>query len=204
MEQHHGSREQLDRRLNGLLAALAHRLSETQQDQIIVQCDDLTGFGVHCADLMRDAGLLASWEPASAVICDGCEQGCVMPVHYAARQEAPSDRAFVVCDKRSDIGRIIVDPDRLRQWAISVEGIAAVIARLLGTDRTPIRSALDRKWQLGIFELQGEPVEAFLVPLLSDVAFSGVTVTLSVVVPEGRGPAISLSGSSASQMVGLS
>jgi len=193
MEQHQGSRAQLDRRLNGLLAALAHRLSETQQDRIIVQCDDLTGFGTHCADLMCDAGLLASWEPASAVICDGCEQGCVMPVHRPAYQEAGSDRAFVVCDKRNDIGRIIVDLRRLRQWVISVEGIAAVIARLLGTDRAPIRSAMDRKWHLGVFKLRGKPVEALLVPLLSDVAFSGVTVTLSEVVPDGRGPTISLS-----------
>ena len=193
MEQHHGSGEQVDRQLNGLLADLARRLSETQQDQIVVQCDDLGTFGPGCADAMCDAGLLTPWEPASATICEGCEQGCIMPVHYPARQDGRPDRALVVCDKRSDIGRIIVDPDRLRQWRISVEGIAAVVAKLLGTDRTPIRSAPDRNWQLGCFRFRGKPVEAFLAPLPSDIAFSGVIVTLTEPGANGQALAISLS-----------
>jgi hypothetical protein len=193
MEQHHGSGEKLDRRLNGLLAELARRLSETQQDQIIVQRDDLIAFGAGCADLMCDAGLLASWEPASAVICDGCEQGCVMPVHHRTRQEGRPDRPFIVCDKRSDIGRIIIDADRLRQWRTSLEQVAAVLARLLGTDRAAIRLVPDRAWQLGLFNFRSKHVEALMVACPSAIPFPGLTISLSEIPVGPEGSQISLS-----------
>jgi hypothetical protein len=81
---YHWSREQLDRRLNRLLAALAHRLSETQQDQIIVQSHDLVAFGAQLCRSHVRCRLAVLLGTGKRVICDGYEQGCVIPVHHPA------------------------------------------------------------------------------------------------------------------------
>lgn len=58
-----------------------------------------------------------------------------MPVHAVAR--AGYDPApFVVCDKRSDINRVAIAPERLRQWKSDAEAVCNWAAGSLEVHRT--------------------------------------------------------------------
>jgi hypothetical protein len=112
-----------DPRLDGLLAALSARLDCSPETAVYIGADVREEIG-ELADLLADAGLLLPAEPASALICDGCERNCVMPVQVAPATAAQPGRAFIVCDKRDDIGRVPVDLVRLRRWIFSLPVLA--------------------------------------------------------------------------------
>jgi hypothetical protein len=62
---------------------------------------------------MKSQKLLAKARPAVSVVCPGCEQECVMPVHtLPAGPRGPA--SFIFCDKRSDIQRAY------RAWPILI------------------------------------------------------------------------------------
>jgi len=111
--------------LDGLLAALSARLDCSPETAVYVGADECEEIG-ELADVLADAGLLQPGEPASALICDGCERNCVMPVNVAPATAAQPGRAFIVCDKRDDIGRVPVDFARLRRWIFSLPVLADV------------------------------------------------------------------------------
>jgi hypothetical protein len=114
---------QLDLRLDGLLAAMATRLGRSSEAVIHVGADEDEDIG-ELAEALVDAGLLLPAEPSSALICDGCERNCVMPINVAQSIAPQPARAFIVCDKRRDIGRVPVETARLRRWTFSLTILA--------------------------------------------------------------------------------
>src|ERR1700730_17630431 len=98
-----------DRRLEGLLATLSAWLGCSSETAVYVGADECEEIG-ELADALVDAGLLLPAEPASALICDGRGGNCAMPVVIAPASAGPPGRAFIVCDKRNDIGRVSVEP----------------------------------------------------------------------------------------------
>jgi hypothetical protein len=99
----------------------------SSETAVYVGADGCEGIG-ELADALVDAGLLLPAEPVSALICDGCERNCVMPVNIVPATVAEPSRAFIVCDKRDDIGRVPVDPTRLRRWMFSLLTLADALA----------------------------------------------------------------------------
>lgn len=169
----------LDRLLDRLLADLAERLAASGEDRILVRPDDLATVGSDGEKVFRGLGLLAPCEPTGTTICDGCDRGCTMEVRFAAANAGAPSRAFVVCDKRDDIGRVPVAAERLRQWQVSLERIAELVARLLGTSREPKPGVCALAWDLGAISNARESVEIRLVPILmGGRPFHGVTITL--------------------------
>ena len=76
---------------------------------------------------MKTHKLLVKARPAASVVCPGCEQACVMPVHVPPANGATS-RAFVICDKRDDINRVAVTPDQLTRWRSDAPAIGNFVA----------------------------------------------------------------------------
>ena len=72
-----------------------------------------------------------------------------MPVDIAPAINARPSRAFIVCDKRDDIGRVAVDVSRLRQWTFSFSLIAGAVAKAMQTDREPSEEEAADAWRLG-------------------------------------------------------
>ena len=155
----------LDKSLDRLLTDLAERLGASRDDRILVQPDDLVGVGPEGVEILCHQGLLVPDEPARMVICDGCDRGCVMEVALAAGLGRATSRAFVVCDKRDDIGRVPVDAERLRRWQFPLERIAGVLAKLLDTDREPRRGVQSLVWDLGTIGSGKERVEVALASM---------------------------------------
>lgn len=107
---------------------------------------------------MRQAGLVLRASPATSTVCRGCEEACAMPVEVvAAGRLATSDkppRAFIVCDKRDDTGRIPVPLADLERWRTSGQLLGNVLAALMGIERAAQPTGEGRQWALGV--LQGK------------------------------------------------
>ena len=98
---------------------------------------------------MKAQRLLAKARPATGVVCPGCEDECLMPVHVPANAKG-TPAAFVVCDKRSDINRVPVSVDRLLQWQCSADAVCAFVADSLGLRRSTQPSDTVLQWHIGI------------------------------------------------------
>src|SRR5438067_3199524 len=72
----------IDPRLEDLLGKLAARLACSSEASILLGFDEADHL-FELAELLVGAGLLSPAEPASAMMCDGCQRNCVMPVDIA-------------------------------------------------------------------------------------------------------------------------
>jgi hypothetical protein len=181
----------LDRPLNALLADLVAPLAGAEAGGVLLPAAELNGAPAGCLDALSGHGLLAPAEPARATICDGCERCCVMEVERDASAGAGRERAFILCDKRDDIGRVQVDPDRLRQWQVTRAGLAAAVSRALGTDRPPTEGRDGQAWNLGMIELGGRAVDIVLATGTDAAGTSpGLAVTLAELNSAAKTPAI--------------
>lgn len=101
-------------------------------------------------DALLENGFLQPAQPMSAVVCDGCEENCSeMPVNIYPAQDDRSGRAFIVCDKRDDIGHIRVSFQRMTQWQSTGEHIATGLGRMLGLAPQSLRTRNANQWNIG-------------------------------------------------------
>jgi len=100
--------------------------------------------------LLKAEKLLVKGSPADAVTCPGCEEDCTMPVESAITPGGQL-RAFVMCDKRDDVGRVSVATDLIEQWHCSPERLADVLARLLGIRRSE-GDTVSATWNVGVLK----------------------------------------------------
>jgi hypothetical protein len=156
-----------DRRLASLLSDLTDRLPGSGADHVLVRAEHLHGADDGLLTALCEAGLLSEGEPAGGTICDGCERLCPMRVETMHGPGAASISAFVLCDKRDDIGRVPVEPTRLRQWRFSLAQVATVLAGLLRTERTPRATDDGRIWCLGAADLRASGSRWLCVPILA-------------------------------------
>jgi hypothetical protein len=159
---------QLDRRLETLLAALAARLGETCEVAICLSADEEGDDIGELAEALVSTGLLLPAEPASAVICDGCERNCAMSVEMAPAINGRPSRFFIVCDKRDDIGRVPLEPARLRRWTFSFSLLARALAGALKSDQEPVMAGTDDVWLLGNAKIGRNAAEVTLARRAQD------------------------------------
>lgn len=126
--------------------------------------------------------LLTKSQPASSVVCIGCERECLMPVYHLTYPDKEPIN-FVVCDKRSDINRVPISSSLLEQWQVSGDLIANLIANLLGINRTNYISTDKARWEVGL--LKGTKHSSHLI-LTNDgnlnLSFAGHSLPLSQVL----------------------
>jgi hypothetical protein len=132
--------------LEALLELLA-RVGASRSAAALVSEEELSQWPADAVRKLKSQKLLAKASPAASVVCPGCEQECVMPLHTPAGR-AGAATSFVVCDKRDDINRVPVSAERLRQWRCGAEAVGAFVAQGLG-----LRSGSQRKAGAGLLEL---------------------------------------------------
>lgn len=114
--------------------------------------DEVKDWPSSTLDILVSSGFLQPAQPMDTVVCDGCEENCIMPVViYPAGGNKPG-RAFITCDKRDDMGRIKVSFDRMRQWQVTGELIAAALVRLLGLSLPSTQPAAGGQWHIGVLK----------------------------------------------------
>jgi hypothetical protein len=108
----------------------------SQGNAVLVNDEELTQWPMAAVAAMKTQELLAKTKPASSAICPGCERECVMPVHIIPAKENLPARAFISCDKRSDISRVTVSFEKLNQWQCTTDFVCEFIATCLELRRS--------------------------------------------------------------------
>ena len=95
---------------------------------------ELRQWPAEAVSAMQSHQLLVRAGPATAVVCPGCEEECVMPVQTLPAGSGPPAR-FIVCDKRSDINRVVIAAEQVNQWKCDAEAIARFVSEHLDLHR---------------------------------------------------------------------
>lgn len=114
--------------------------------------DEVKDWSAGSLDMLVTSGFLQPAQPMTSIECDGCEESCIMPVVVYPDQEDKPGRAFVVCDKRDDMGRISVSFDRMKQWQVTGELIVSALARLLGLSLPSTQQMARGQWHIGVLK----------------------------------------------------
>lgn len=113
------------------LVELLERLGAGADKTILFNEEELIGWPGEAVATLKKQKLLTKAKPATSVICPGCERECVMPVHIIPAKENLPARAFISCDKRSDISRVAVSLEKLNQWQCTIDCVRKFIANSL-------------------------------------------------------------------------
>lgn len=100
----------------------------------LITYDELMHWGLTLVECFVQLGVLTQAESADYLQCKGCEEQCFSKVHFRAATDTPAC-AFIACDHpiyQAEMGRILLEPERLQQWSINLGLLAKVIARPLG------------------------------------------------------------------------
>ncbi|HXZ33350.1 MAG TPA: hypothetical protein VEH30_13805 [Terriglobales bacterium] len=133
----------------GAILELLARMEATSGAAIFVSQEELGHWPVAAVKALKSQKLLVKTRPAASVVCPGCEQECVMPVHsLPAGPCGPA--SFIVCDKRCDINRVPVAIERLTQWRCDTDALCRFVAESLGLRRCRDRAANGGILEIGI------------------------------------------------------
>lgn len=99
--------------------------------------------------VFEEAGWIKPVEKAKIVECPGCEENCYQTVHFQeARNERPCS-AFVICDRRADMGRVSVPMQALQCWQITTSQIASWVIKQVDLRYAPKMDVATSTFQLG-------------------------------------------------------
>lgn len=132
------------------LIELLGRVGASQGAAVLVNDDELSLWPSAAVAAMKTQRLLTKARPASSAICPGCERDCVMPVHVLPGEGKRPVRAFVVCDKRSDINRVAIPLTNLNQWQCSADAVCEFVAASLGLRRSDKHATSSDLFEIGI------------------------------------------------------
>jgi hypothetical protein len=133
------------------LCELLARLGASKGTAVLISEEELSHWSQAAVKTMKSEKLLVKTRPATSVVCPGCEQACIMPVHTRPTQTRIA-APFIVCDKRSDINRVAVPISRLEQWQASGLAIADLLAALLGLRPPDSSDTSTGRREVGIFK----------------------------------------------------
>lgn len=131
----------------GALLELLARIGAAPGRSLALTADELQQWPADAVAALKSNAVLRPGKPGDTAVCPGCEQACVMLVQQRVRSARP-ETAFVVCDRRDDIGRVAVPPAALERWQASGALLADALARLLGGE-----SAFPEPGSAGSFRL---------------------------------------------------
>lgn len=97
-------------------------------------------------DALQACGVVEEAEPATTVTCDACDDAHWPEVVLPRPGRGTADLGHYYCPES---GWQEVALEALRQWRISLRGIASAIAHTLGTGRSPREEVPGYIWRLG-------------------------------------------------------
>lgn len=163
------------------LADLLARLQATGGAPLAIGGDEVDAWPTGMAEALLTQGAIERAAPAASMACPGCEEACTMPVHQVPRDGAET-AAFIVCDKRDDMGRVPVPLRLLARWQLTPYTLARALARGLGQDEA---APLAQGWRLGWSD--GVPGRAAVLLQGQSIAVAGHRLDLEAVLTwDGR------------------
>ncbi len=130
------------------LCVLLERLGANDGAAVLISEHELTHWPAAAVAALKLQGMLVKASPASSVVCPGCEDECVMPVHVL---NYPTGRAaFVVCGRRNDVNRVPVPVILLNQWQCTIDTLCSFIADNLKIHRRAKGLVNAESWEIGM------------------------------------------------------
>jgi len=132
-----------------VLVRVIERLDMTAEGAHVFTADEVQAWPSGAFHALADSDFLIPSAPASSVGCDGCEEACIMPVEVVRTDPGKPARAFIICDKPGDYGRIPVSIECLGRWRTDMSRWASFLAAQLQADQTPREAIPGALWELG-------------------------------------------------------
>ena len=136
---------------DAVLVELLSRLRALRGGAVEVSALDWRGWPSDAVAALKAACLLVPGPPATSIVCSGCEEACVRPVHVVARASGEA-AAFVLCHLRDDIDRVPVALDDLARWRLTVQSLADGMAGLLGGGAATTLGSAAGRYRLGFVQ----------------------------------------------------
>lgn len=114
------------------LTELLARLGAAPGRALVLAADELQQWPPEALAALKAQAVLRPGKPGDTAVCPGCEQACVMPVQQRMRSGRPA-AAFIVCDRRDDIGRVALTQAHLERWRADGQTLGEAMAALLGS-----------------------------------------------------------------------
>jgi hypothetical protein len=132
---------------------LLERLAAASAGVLKIPADEASFWPVDLPATLERSGLLELASPLETVTCPGCDEACLMPVEIRVHGNSRPGSAFVVCDRRDDIGLVPLRPDQIRCWQLSGAVAARVLAATLQLLEPRQPAPPLPCWTLGVLEL---------------------------------------------------
>jgi hypothetical protein len=113
-------------------------------------------------EVLVAARLVKRASHATSVVCDGCEEACLSDVEFIGGEGGTPPRAYVVCERREDIGRVEVPLERLRRWTVDLGSLADVLAQNLGAIGGVEEMVAGQLWWLGRAAFRAGRADVFM------------------------------------------
>jgi hypothetical protein len=114
-----------------LLKMLLAALASNGRDPVLIQRSQIIAWPPPFVHALVETSLLRPAGSAQVMVCPGCDDACPMHVYFETHPVTGNSRAFIVCDRRDDMGLVALDPSELRQWQISRRQLAHFLVREL-------------------------------------------------------------------------
>jgi hypothetical protein len=134
--------------LEDVLRELIQRLGSA--DDGTISWEQVRAWPEGALEAFLAAGWLKPTAPAASVECPGCEENCFMPARVLPASNERPARAYVVCDRRDDMGRVKIPLVRLQQWQLTHGQVARWVSRELGLKAKPQKDGSTGLYKLGI------------------------------------------------------
>ena len=134
--------------INPLLELLGRVGASQGNNSVLVSAEELHQWPSAAVKALKSQRLIVEARPASSAACPGCERNCVMPV-YSLPAAKGSSSSFIVCDKRSDVNRVPVSFERLKQWQCNADLACEFVATSLGLRRSARQTDISGRWEIG-------------------------------------------------------
>ncbi len=147
--------------MDDVLRAILVRV-ELPDDQIIFAAHEAAAWPRGTLAWLTKLGILRKAAPAEEVLCDGCEERCLIKPDIRVDPRTDKRVGKYFCGREETGGYITVPLDRMKQWAFSLAGLAAVVARSVGAAGKPVECESGRLVMLGTAKIDGKTRELFL------------------------------------------
>jgi hypothetical protein len=121
---------------------LMRRAQDSRDSLILIGFDEVRHWPMPLLDELLKHKIIHKSQPAQTLVCPGCEEACCSPV-----QTFPGlERAFIICDLRSDTSTVPVKLEQLQQWQLSLDAVYKLLNEQSGLAVSVLKS-LPVIWQ---------------------------------------------------------
>ena len=114
-----------------LLRTLLAALGPNGRDPLLVTRSETAHWPPPLFNALLETALFRPTGSANIMVCPGCDHACAMNVNFDTHPQTGNSRAFIVCDRRDDMGLVSLDPCELNQWQLSRRQLADFLVKSL-------------------------------------------------------------------------